>query len=425
EINEAMKIACVRAIADLAMAESSELVAKAYGKTPARFGPEYLIPKPFDPRLIVEIAPAVARAAMESGAATRPIDDLRAYKQSLNEFVYRSGLVMKPVIDRARQTPKRIVFAEGEDRRVLRAAQTAIDDGLARPILVGRAHVIRDRIRELGLRMTPDQDVEVCNILRDSRYSEYWRLYHRIMGRNGVTHDIAKKVARSENTVVSALMLRRGEADAMICGSVGHYSSHLEHISHIIGKAPGVLTFSALTALILPSGPLFICDTHVTEVPSAEDLAEMAILAAREVESFGLTPKIALVSRSNFGSNVSESSLRMREAVRLLHQRVPELEVDGEMQADAALNQNIRDENLDSSRLKGSANLLIMPSVDAANIAHNLLKILGGGVSIGPMLLGAARAAHVVSQSTTVRGLVNMIAVASSQSREETGEMQD
>jgi malate dehydrogenase (oxaloacetate-decarboxylating)(NADP+) len=414
DINEEMKLAAVKAIADLAMAESSELVALAYGETPMRFGPDYLIPKPFDPRLIMEIAPAVARAAMDSGVATRPIKDWEAYRQSLTEFVFRSGLVMKPIIDAARQAPRRVVYAEGEDRRVLRAAQQAIDDGIAEPILVGRANVIRDRIRQLGLRMRPDSDVEICNILRDDRFVEYWNAYHALMGRNGVTPEIAKAVVRSDTTVVACIMVHRGEADAMLCGTVGRFDAHLAHVENIIGRKPGVRDFSAMTVLILPSGTFFICDTHVSQDPSAEELAEMAMLAAEEVRNFGITPRVALVSRSNFGSSSSASSLKMRHALELLCELAPDLEADGEMQADAALSEALRRERLSQPRFAGQANLLIMPNVDAANIAHNLLKMLGGGVSIGPILLGGARQAHVLSQSVTVRGLVNMTALAAS-----------
>jgi malate dehydrogenase (oxaloacetate-decarboxylating)(NADP+) len=414
DINEEMKLAAVKAIADLAMAESSELVALAYGETPMRFGPDYLIPKPFDPRLIMEIAPAVARAAMDSGVATRPIKDWEAYRQSLTEFVFRSGLVMKPIIDAARQAPRRVVYAEGEDRRVLRAAQQAIDDGIAEPILVGRANVIRDRIRQLGLRMRPDSDVEICNILRDDRFVEYWNAYHALMGRNGVTPEIAKAVVRSDTTVVACIMVHRGEADAMLCGTVGRFDAHLAHVENIIGRKPGVRDFSAMTVLILPSGTFFICDTHVSQDPSAEELAEMAMLAAEEVRNFGITPRVALVSRSNFGSSSSASSLKMRRALELLCELAPDLEADGEMQADAALSEALRRERLSQPRFAGQANLLIMPNVDAANIAHNLLKMLGGGVSIGPILLGGARQAHVLSQSVTVRGLVNMTALAAS-----------
>ena len=413
-INEQMKLACVNAIADLAMAESSELVAKVYGESSTGFGPDYLIPKPFDPRLITHIAPAVAKAAMDSGVATRPIEDWDAYHQSLTEFVFRSGMVMKPVIEAARRVSTRIVYAEGEDRRVLRAAQQVIDEGIARPILVGRANIIRDRIRQLGLRMVAGKDVEICNILRDDRYVQYWNTYQQLLGRKGVTPEIAKQIVRSDGTVVAAIMVHLGEADAMLCGTVGRFDSHLTHIEDIVGKREWVRDFSAMTVLILPSGTFFICDTHVTQEPDAEELAEMAILAAEEVRNFGITPKVAFVSRSNFGSNDSVSSVKMRAAIELLRERAPGLRADGEMQADAALSQVIRDERLPNTGFEGQANLLVMPNVDAANIAHNLLKVLGGGVSIGPILLGGARQAHVLSQSVTVRGLVNMTALACS-----------
>jgi malate dehydrogenase (oxaloacetate-decarboxylating)(NADP+) len=414
DINEDMKLACVKAIADLAMAESSDLVAKAYGESSSRFGSDYLIPKPFDPRLITQIAPAVAKAAMDSGVATRPITDWEAYRQSLTEFVFRSGMVMKPVIESARRSPKRVVYAEGEDRRVLRAAQQVIDEGIGRPILVGRANIIRDRIRQLGLRMVPDDDVEICNILRDDRYVQYWNTYHSLVGRKGVTPEIAKQIVRSDATVVAAIMLHLGEADAMLCGTVGRFDSHLAHVEDIVGKRKGVRDLSAMTVLILGSGTFFICDTHVTQDPDAAELAEMAVLASEEVRNFGITPKVALVSRSNFGSSHSPSSVKIRAAVELLRAAAPELQADGEMQADAALSQVIRDERLPNTGFDGQANLLVMPNVDAANIAHNLLKMLGGGVTIGPILLGAERQAHVVSQSVTVRGLVNMTALACS-----------
>ncbi|MFT5449886.1 MAG: malate dehydrogenase (oxaloacetate-decarboxylating)(NADP+) [Gammaproteobacteria bacterium] len=420
DINEEMKLACVKAIADLAMAESSDLVAKAYGESSSRFGPDYLIPKPFDPRLITQIAPAVAKAAMDSGVATRPITDWEAYQQSLTEFVFRSGMVMKPVIESARRSVKRVVYAEGEDRRVLRAAQQVIDEGIGRPILVGRANIIRDRIRQLGLRMVPDDDVEICNILRDDRYVQYWNTYHLLMGRKGVTPEIAKQIVRSDATVVAAIMLHLGEADAMLCGTVGRFDSHLAHVEDIVGKREGVRDLSAMTVLILGSGTFFICDTHVTQDPDAAELAEMAILASEEVRNFGITPKVALVSRSNFGSSHSPSSTKIRAAVELLREAAPELQADGEMQADAALSQVIRDERLPNTGFEGQANLLVMPNVDAANIAHNLLKMLGGGVSIGPILLGTERQAHVVSQSVTVRGLVNMTALACSRAGAKT-----
>lgn len=412
DINEEMKIAAARALADLAMAESSDLVSKAYGDAPMRFGPEYLIPRPFDPRLILKVAPAVAKAAMESGVATRRIEDFDLYEQQLTEFVFKSGLVMKPIFDRAKQHPRRLVFAEGEERRVLQAVQQVVDEGLAKPILVGRPAVIEKRVEQLGLRIRLGRDVELVNILSDKRYRSYWGDYRRLTGRKGASPEYAKTVVRTRPTAVAALMLHRGEADAMICGSVGRFKDHLAHVDDIIGKADGVHDFSALAALILPSGALFVCDTHVTQEPTAEEIAEMTLLAAREVHMFGITPKAALLSRSNFGTHNGPSARKMREAVAILHQTAPDLEVDGEMHADAALSETIRLAVLPDSTLLGRANLMVMPNVDAANIAYNLLKILGGGVSIGPILLGAARSAHVVTQSITVRGLVNMSAIA-------------
>ncbi len=412
DINEEMKIAAARALADLAMAESSDLVSKAYGDAPMRFGPEYLIPKPFDPRLILKVAPAVAKAAMESGVATRRIEDFDAYEQNLTEFVFKSGLVMKPIFDLAKDRSRRLVYAEGEERRVLQAAQQVVDEGLARPILVGRPAVIEKRMQQLGLRMKLGSDVELVNILSDKRYRSYWEEYRRLTGRKGASPDYAKAVVRTRPTAVAALMLHRGEADAMICGSVGRFKDHLVHVEDIVGKREGVRDFSSLAALILPSGSFFICDTHVTQEPTAEEVAEMTVLAAKEVRAFGITPKAALLSRSNFGTHNGPSAQKMRQAVAILRDIAPDLEVDGEMHADAALSENIRLAALPDSTLMGRANLLVMPNVDAANIAYNLLKMLGGGVSIGPILLGAACSAHIVTQSITVRGLVNMSAIA-------------
>ncbi len=412
EINEEMKLACVTALADLAMAETSELVSKAYGGQPAPFGPENLIPKPFDPRLISKLAPAVAKAAMDSGVATRPIEDFEAYYQRLTGFVFRSGLLMKPIFDAARRAPARLVYAEGEERRVLQAAQQVIDEKLAEPILVGRRNVIEMRIKQLGLRMQPDKDFELVNIHKDKRFRDYWGTYHELAGRRGTSPEEAKTVVRTQTTAVAALMVHRGEADAMLCGSVGRFRQHLEHLDEIIGKARGIQAYSTLIGLILPSGTFFMCDTHVTPEPSAEEIAEMTILASDEVRCFGILPKVALLSRSNFGTSNTPSSIKMRDAVRILGERVPELEVDGEMHADAALSESIRLAVLPSSRLSGQANLLVMPNVDAANIAYNLLKMLGGGVSLGPILIGAAKSVHVLTQSVTVRGLVNMSALA-------------
>jgi malate dehydrogenase (oxaloacetate-decarboxylating)(NADP+) len=412
EINEAMKLACVMALADLAMAETSELVSQAYGGQPAPFGPENLIPKPFDPRLLTKLAPAVAKAAMESGVARRPIEDFDAYYQKLTAFVFRSGLLMKPIFDAARRKPARLVYAEGEERRVLQAAQQIIDEKLAEPILIGRRNVIEMRIKQLGLRMRPDTDFELVNIHKDKRFRDYWSEYHKLAGRRGTSPEEAKTVIRTQHTAVAALMVQRGGADAMLCGTVGRFNQHLKHVDDIIGKADGIRSYSTLTGLILPSGTFFICDTHVTPDPSAEGIAEMTRLAAEEVRCFGIVPKVALLSRSNFGTSDTPSALKMREALRILSDVAPELEVDGEMHADAALSESIRKAVLPDSRLSGQANLLIMPNVDAANIAYNLLKVLGGGVTLGPILVGAAQSVHVLTQSVTVRGLVNMSALA-------------
>ena len=417
EINEAMKLACVKALADLAMDGPSDEVIRAYGGEPVPFGPEMIIPKPFDPRLIIELAPAVARAAMDSGVAMRPITDFEAYRERLTQFVFRSGLVMKPVFEVAKREPAKLVFAEGEEPRVLQAVQQIIDEGIARPVLVGRPSVIQMRLKRLGLRLKMDEDVELVNILKDRRFRQYWGTYHALVGRRGVTPEIAKSVVRSNSTAVAALMVQRNEADAMVCGTVGRFDEHLQYVDDIIGKREGVSDYSTLIALILPSGTFFICDTHVTSDPTVDEIVHSTLLAAREVAEFGIQPRIALLSRSNFGSHDSPSSTKMREAVARLQQVAPDLEVDGEMHADAALSEEIRALALPESRLRGSANLLVMPNVDAANISYNLLKILGGGVTIGPILTGVARSAHIVTQSTSVRGLVNIAAVASARAQ--------
>ena len=412
DINEPMKLACVDALAGLARREPSDLVAAAYGGERVRFGPEKLIPRPFDPRLLTEIAPAVARAAMDSGVATRPIEDFDAYRERLSGFVFRSGLVMKPVFERARAAPKRVVYGEGEERRVLQAVQQVVAQGLARPILVGRPEVILSRIESLGLNLAPERDFDLVNILRDARFRTYWREYHRVMGRKGVSPDEAKSVVRSRGTAVAALALRLGDADAMLCGTVGAFSDHLRYVRDLIGTREGVRDLSTISAHILPSGTFFICDTHITPEPGAEEIVEMTMLACAEIRGFGVEPKVALLSRSNFGTHDSPTAGRMRRATRMLHEAAPELEVDGEMHADAALSEPLRSRLLPGSRLKGQANLLVMPNVEAANIAHNLLRALGGGVSIGPIVIGAARSAHVVTQTITVRGIVNMTALA-------------
>ncbi len=411
-INDEMKIACVMALADLAMAESSEIVANVYRDQELRFGPDYLIPKPFDPRLIVELAPAVAKAAMDSGVATRPIKDLHAYRDRLEQFVFRSGLVMRPVFEAARRDPRRVVYAEGEDERVLRAVQVAVDDGLAKPILIGRRRVVARRIESLGLRIRPGHDVELCDPEDDPRYREYWQLYHRIMERKGVTPDEARRMVRSDTTVIACLMLHRGEADAMLCGAVGPFNAHLKHVRDLIGRERGVRALAAVNAVVLPTGTYFFCDTFVNPDPSAEAIAEMTVLAAQQVRRFGIVPKAALLSHSNFGSSDSEATRRMRDSLPLIRERDPDLEVEGEMQAVLAFREEERQRLFPNSHLKGSANLLIMPSLDAANIAYNLLRTVGGGQSIGPMLVGQRLPAHILTMSVTSRGIVNMTALA-------------
>jgi len=412
EINEAMKVACVNALSELAESESSDVVTKAYAGQPSSFGPEYLIPKPFDPRLITKVAPAVAQAAMESGIAVRPITDFRQYEQDLSQFVYKSSAVMEPIFDRAVEAPRRVCYAEGENDNVLHAAQQVIDGGMAYPVLVGKHDVINRRIRELKLRIREGDHFEIVDPAEDGRLDEFCNEFYSLKCRQGVSPTRARHIVRSRNTAFSALMVRLGYADAVLCGTIGPFQGHLQRISEIIGKAPGVMDFSSLVALILPTGTFFICDTHVTYQPSADEIAEMAILAATEVERFGITPKVALVSHSNFGNREDESSVKMKKALGLLRDKAPDLEVDGEMHADAAVVEDIRRITLPDSTLQGSANLLIMPNVDAAHISYNLLKVLGGGVSVGPILLGAAKPAHVVTQSITVRGLVNMTAIA-------------
>ena len=412
-INEAMKLAAVRAIADLATAEQSDIVAAAYGEQPLRFGPEYLIPKPFDPRLIVKIAPAVARAAMESGVATRPIADLEAYKNQLTQFVYQSGLIMKPIFSAAKEGPRRrIVLSEGEDERMLRAAQVVIDEGLAKLILVGRPGVIERRIERNGLRIRPGADFELVNPESDPRYREYWTEYHRLSERRGVSQQSAQIEMRRRHTLIGAMLMHRGEADGMVCGAVGTYGDHLQDIGRVIGLRPGVRNFYAMNALMLPRRTVFMCDTYVNVDPTAEQLAEMTALAASEVRRFGVIPRAALLSHSNFGTSDAPSAVKMREALELIRSLEPGLAIDGEMHGDAALNADLRLANFPRSRLKEEANLLIMPTLDAANIAFNLLKTAAGdGITIGPILLGAARPVHILTTSATVRRIVNVTAL--------------
>ena len=415
-INEEMKLACVKAIAELAEAEASDIVASAYGGQELSFGSEYIIPKPFDPRLIVKIAPAVAKAAMDSGVATKPIADLEAYASSLNAFVYQSGIVMKPVFSAAKAVPleqKRVIYAEGEDERVLHAVRVVLDEGLARPILIGRPEVIEMRIKKIGLNLKPERDFEIVNPESDPRYRELWTEYYKLMKRDGVTPDLAKAKIRRDTTLIGVMMLRRGDADALVCGTFGSYDYHLKQVADVIGLAPGAKQFAAMNLLLLTKRMLAITDTYVNENPSAEEVAEIARMASDELRRFGIEPSVALLSHSNFGSSSSASARKMRRACEILRETSPDLNVDGEMHGDAALSEEIRDKLHPDSGLKGEANLLVMPNLDAANISFNLMKVANGdGVSVGPILLGAAKPVHIVTPSATVRRLVNMTALA-------------
>jgi malate dehydrogenase (oxaloacetate-decarboxylating)(NADP+) len=413
-INEAMKIAAVKAIADLALAEASDAVAAAYGDEELAFGPEYLIPKPFDPRLIVKVAPAVAQAAMDSGVASRPIADMVAYRQQLTEFVYHTGLFMRPVFAAAKKNPARVVFCEGEDERVLSAVQTVIDEGLARPVLIGRPNVVEKRIEKFGLRMAAGRDFELVNPDSDSRYKDLWQDYYNLTCRQGVSVDHAKNEMRKRTTLIGAMLLKHGHADALLCGTVGLYRPNLHYIETVIGRKPGVSSYYAMSMLILPGRTLFICDTYVNYEPTAEQIAEMTLLAAEEVRRFGIVPKVALLSHSFFGAENTPTAIKMRRALELVTEQAPGLEVEGEMHGDAALSEDIRRQVFPPSRLKGAANLLVMPSLDAANIAFNLLKTAAGdGLTVGPMLLGAARPVHVLTPTATVRRIVNVTALLS------------
>ena len=422
-ITEEMKLACVREIAALAKAESSAEVAAAYAGKELNFGPDYIIPTPFDPRLILRIAPAVAEAAARSGVATRPITDIAAYRASLERYIYQSGMLMRPVISAAQAVPaaqKRVVYAEGEDERVLRAVQSVVDDGLATPLLVGRQSVIERRIARAGLRLKVGRDVQVCDPETDSRYETWWKEFHRLMARNGVTQEAARAAVRRSTTVLAALMVRMNDADAMICGTLGRFDVHFQHVSDIIGKEPHAPCMAALNALIAGGRTLFIADTYINSDPGPELLASIARLAVQEVRNFGLPPKVAFLSHSNFGSSTRPSALKMRAARDLFRQQMPDVECDGEMHGDAALSPELRARSVPDSTLSGEANLLICPSLDAANILFNVLKTTdGNGVTIGPILLGAAAPVHVLTPSATVRRLINMtaLAVAEAQSR--------
>ena len=413
-ITEEMKLACVKAIAALAQEEVSDEVAMAYQGQQLTFGPEYLIPKPFDPRLISIIAPAVARAAMESGVATRPIVDMDAYRDKLKEFNTHTGVGMRAVFSAAKQgDASRVIYAEGEDERVLRAIQVILEERLAKPILVGRPEVIEARLQKIGSKLKAGEHFEVVNPNYDERYKECWSAYHQLMKRRGVTIDIAKMRLRSDNTIIGAMLVKLGYADALICGMSGRFAHHLRQVEEVIGKAAGHNTLAAMNHLLLPNRALFLCDTHVNENPDAQQLADIAVMAAETVRSFGITPKVALLSHSNFGSSQSASARKMSEAADIARAKAPDLEIDGEMHGDSALSEEIRLQSDPESPLKGEANVLVMPNLDAANISYNLLKMTGGeGVTIGPILMGVAKPVHVLTATATVRRLVNMTALA-------------
>jgi malate dehydrogenase (oxaloacetate-decarboxylating)(NADP+) len=411
-INEEMKKAAVSAIAALAREAPSDVVARAYGGEAQPFGRASLIPSPFDPRLIMRIAPAVARAAMESGVARRPIADFDAYADRLGRFVFRSGFMMKPIFAKARDAKKRVIYSEGEDERVLRATQVILEERLAIPILIGRPEVIQERLKRYGLAMKPGVDFEVVDPRSDPRYRDYVATYLRVAGRKGVTPDVARTVVRGSPSVIAALALHRGDADALICGLEGRFNSRLKHIKDIVGMAPGATNFAALSLVIASSGAYFLADTHVRYDPSAEEIAEMAVSCAHHVKRFGVTPKIALISHSDFGSADTPSALKMRAALALLRERAPDLEADGEMQADAALSLVSRQRVISDCRLDGEANVLIFPNLDAGNTALQMTRVIADALPVGPILMGPAKPAHVLTPSVTARGIVNMTAIA-------------
>ncbi len=412
-IHEEMTLAAVHAIAELAQAEQSEVVASAYGDQDLSFGPEYIIPKPFDPRLIVKIAPAVAKAAMDSGVATRPIADFDAYIEKLSEFVYKTNLFMKPIFSQARKEPKRVVLAEGEETRVLHATQELVSLGLAKPILVGRPSVIEMRIQKLGLQIKAGVDFEIVNNESDPRFKEYWSEYYQLMKRRGITQEQAQRAVISNTTVIGAIMVHRGEADAMICGTIGEYHDHYRVVQPLFGYRDGVSTAGAMNALLLPSGNTFIADTYVNHDPSPEELAEITLMAAESVRRFGIEPRVALLSHSNFGSADCPSASKMRKTLELVKARAPELMIDGEMHGDAALVESIRNDRMPDSPLKGAANILVMPNMEAARISYNLLRVSSSeGVTVGPVLMGVAKPVHILTPIASVRRIVNMVALA-------------
>lgn len=412
QINEAMKLACVQAIADLALEAATAEVSAVYANEQLEFGAQYLIPKPFDPRLINKIPVAVAKAAMATGMATRPIEDLAAYEQSLEQIFFRTTNFMRPIFERAKADPKRIVFAEGEEERVLHTAQTALDEGIAKPILIGRRAVVERRIKKLRLPMQLGKDIELVDPEDDPRYRDYWTSYYEIMQRSGVTEAVARQVVRTNPSVIGALMVKRHEADALICGVIGQFHEHKRIIESVIGLGRGVETLAAMPALISGKGPLFLCDTHINPDPSVSQIVEMTMRAVNEIRRFGVEPRVALLSHSNFGTHDDASARKMREAVQVLRLRDPSLEVDGEMHADTALSEDVRKIIMPNCRLTANANLLIFPNVDSANITYNAVKIMGDGTPIGPLLLGVAQPAHIVTSAVSVRGLLNAAALA-------------
>jgi malate dehydrogenase (oxaloacetate-decarboxylating)(NADP+) len=412
-INQEMKIACVKAIANLAQVEGSDVAISAYGGEMHNFGPNYIIPKPFDPRLIMEIAPVVAKAAMDTGVATRPLADLEAYREKMSEHVYRSAMVMKPIFQKAKANPKRVAFVEGEDIRVLRATQILVDEGIAKPILIGRPAVIEKRIKHLSLRIKQDTDFEIIDPNKDNRYSSYWHTYHELTQRKGISPDVARILTRTSPTIIGALTVHLGDADTMVCGAIGRYHIHLAHIRQIFDfdqESDKVL--AALGVLIREDGALFICDPYVNPNPSLEEICQMTLMAADQVRRFGIKPKVALVSYSSFGSGTTDNAVKMRQATAWLHKNAPDLEVEGEMHADAALSESIRTQIFPNSKLFGEANLLIMPCIDSANIAFNMAKSLWNALTVGPILMGCPKPVHIVTPSVTSRGLVNMAALA-------------
>jgi len=422
-INEEMKIACVRAIADLATEDVAETVVSAYVGEELKFGPKYLIPKPFDPRLIIRIAPAVAEAAMKSGVATRPIKDIAAYREMLSQFVYRSGFVMRNIFIRAKQDPKRVVFADGEDERVLRAVQAMVDDGLGLPIVIGRPEVVERRIKNAVLRIEPVKDFELVNPNSDERYHNYWTHYHHLMERQGVSPDDAKLAMRTNNTVIASTMVARGDADGMICGMYGSYHSHFEIVRDVFGLRPNVQTAAAYNLLVLANGTFLIGDTQIQPEPTCHQVVDTTLMGVELAEYFGMEPKVALCSHSNFGTHHDFIACKMRDALAEIRRREPDLEIEGEMHADMALDEVARMKAFPNSRLKGQANVLIMPGLSSANISLNMLRLLGEGVIVGPILMGVNAPAHILTPSTTVRGILNMAALTVLQAQMRNGSL--